>query len=343
VVSERKCIWVLSDGQPGHDSRSQGIIHALNEVVPLDVHTIHLELRMGLARNALRFLLNKTGKPRSLKPLRWFYRMDALPGGRCDLLISAGGKTSFANAWIATVTGAPNIFAGTLRRLLPHHFSVVMTLEPVPGADNNLVVPLLPSTIDVQRVTEQGEQLRQRLGDSTQRYWLMLIGGKGAGYRYRQRDWMQIARLMNALADKYTIRWMLVTSRRTGTPGERLLKRYIEASHLALACWSQSGDPYQPEAFLGAADQVFVSEDSMTMLAEAMSAQRPVFSLRPQHALPDHRYEQALLNSVDAGRLCRFALADLLEQRGLFDTQRYVPEALPKSDLGQTLLQRLGW
>ena len=343
MVSERRRVWVLSDGQPGHDSRSQGIVHALKAVVPLDVHTIHLELRMGLARNALRFLLNKTGKPRSLKLLRWFYRMDALPGGGCDLLISAGGKTSFANAWIATVTGTPNIFAGTLRRLLPHHFSVVMTLEAVPGADNNLVVPLLPSTIDVPRVTEQGEQLRQRLGDSAQAYWLMLIGGKGAGYRYRQRDWIQLARLMNALAEKYAIRWLLVTSRRTGTSGERLLRRNIAPAHLALACWSRSGDPYQPEAFLGAAEQVFVSEDSMTMLTEAISAQRPVYSLYPEQALPDHRYAQALQNYVDAGRLRRFALADLLEQPGLFDTRRYVPETVPENDLGQTLLQRLGW
>ena len=340
-MSEHKRVWLLSDGQPGHNSRSQGIVRALSELMPLDVQTIHLEMRMGLARNVLRYLLNHFGKPRSLKMLRLFYRMDSLPADGCDLLVSAGGKTSFANAWIAAVIGTPNIFAGTLRRLHPRHFSVVMTLEPVPGADNNLVVPLLPTTIDVQRVAEQGEQLRQQLGNTGQRYWLMLLGGKGAGYWYRQHDWMCIARIMNTLADKHGIRWLLVTSRRTGAVGERMLKRYIDASHLVKICWSNDGDPYPAEAFLGAADQVFVSEDSMTMLAEAMSAQRPVYSLRPEHALPDNRYEQALLGYVDAGRLCRFALADLVERPELFDAHCYMPEALPESDLGQALLQRL--
>jgi len=341
VVSERKRVWLLSDGQPGHDSRSQGIVRALREVMPLDVQTIRLEMRMGLARNVLRFLLNHSGKPRSLKALRLFYRMDSLPAGGCDLLISAGGKTSFANAWIAAATGTPNIFAGTLRRLQPRHFSVVMTLESVPGADNNLVVPLLPTTIDVQHVVEQGEQLRRQLGDTGQRYWLMLLGGKGAGYWYRQRDWMRIARIMNTLADRHGIRWLLVTSRRTGVVGERMLRRYIDASRLAKTCWSHDGDSYQAEAFLGAADQVFVSEDSMTMLAESMSAQRPVYSLRPEHAHPDSRYEQALLRYVDAGRLCRFALADLVERPELFAGRCYVPEVLPESDLGQALLRRL--
>ncbi len=315
----------------------------LRRVMPLEVHTIRLDMRIGLARNALRFLLNYTGKPRSLTLLKFFYRMDKLPDGACDLLISAGGKTSFANAWIAAKNGIPNIFAGTLRRLKPRHFSVVMTLESVQGADNNLVVPLLPATIEPQQVIQQGEQLRAQLGNTTQRYWLMLLGGKGAGYWYRQRDWMRIARTMNTLADKHGIRWLLATSRRTGVPGERMLRRYIDTDYLALACWNQGDVAYQPEAFLGAADQVFVSEDSMTMLAEAMSAQRPVYSLRPEHALPDTRYEQALMRYVDSGRLCRFSLADLVERPELFNERSYVPDVLPEMNLGAELVRRLGW
>jgi len=144
-------------------------VRALHEVLSLDVRTIHLDLRMGLARNALRFLLNHADKPRSLNRLGFFYQLDHLPASGCDLVVSAGGKTSFANAWIAAATGAPNIFAGTLRRLQPRHFSIVMTLEPVLGAANNLVVPLLPTTIDLQRIAEQGERLRRQLGRERRR------------------------------------------------------------------------------------------------------------------------------------------------------------------------------
>jgi len=343
VVSERLRVWLLSDGQPGHDSRSQGIVCALRELMPIEVQTIRLDMRMGLARNALRYLLNRRSGSRSLKLLKLFYRMDDLPPGGCDLLVSAGGKTSFANAWIAAATGVPNIFAGTLRRLQPQNFTVVMTLEPIPGADNNLVVPLLPTTVDLRRVTEKGASLRQRLGNADQRYWLMLVGGKGAGYRYRQADWTRLARTLNLLAGRYGIRWLLVTSRRTGQAGERLLRRHIDPACLAQACWSRDGDPYDAEAFLGAAEQVFVTEDSMTMLAEAMSAQRPVYSLSAEYASPDSRYEQALRRYTDAGRLCRLALADIAMRPELFDALRYVPEELSANGLAEELVRRLGF
>ncbi|WP_165869216.1 ELM1/GtrOC1 family putative glycosyltransferase [Thiogranum longum] len=342
-MSERKRVWLLSDGQPGHDSRSQGIVHALAEVMPLDVQVVELKMRMGLARNALRYLLNHTHGPLPPGLLKLFYRMNSLPEGQCDLIVSAGGKTSFANAWLARRSGAKNIFAGTLRRLQARQFSVVMTLEPVPGANNNLVVPLLPTTIDLKSVAEQGECLRKELAGDGRRYWLMLLGGKGAGYGYRQRDWMYIARIMNRLADRHGIRWLLATSRRTGAVGEQMLRRYINTDCLARACWSESGEKFQAQACLGASDQVFVTEDSMTMLTEAMSAQRPVYSLRPEHALPDNRYEQALLNYVDAGRLCRLSLAELVERPELFDERRYRPEHLPDSQLGKDLVCRLGW
>ncbi len=343
MVSERKRVWLLSDGQPGHDSRSRGIVRALADVMPLDVQVVELKMRMGLARNALRYLLNHTHSPLPLSLLKLFYRIRNLPEGKCDLIVSAGGKTSFANAWLARQTGAKNIFAGTLRRLQARQFSVVMTLEPVPGANNNLVVPLLPTTIDLKSVAGQGERLRKQLAGDGQRYWLILLGGKGAGYWYRQRDWMYIARIMNTLADRHGIRWLLATSRRTGTVGEQMLRRYINTDCLARACWSGSDDTFQAEACLGASDQVFVTEDSMTMLTEAMSAQRPVYSLRPQHALPDSRYEKALLNYIDAGRLHRFSLAELVERPELFDERQYIPEHLPESQLGKNLVHRLGW
>lgn len=342
-MSERKRVWLLSDGQPGHDSRSQGIVRALAEVTLLDVQVIQLRMRMGLARNVLRFLLNHSGSPLLIHILKLFYRMDPLPGGECDLIISAGGKTSFANAWLARLTGAASIFAGTLRRLQARQFSVVMTLEPVPGADNNLVVPLLPTTIDPQSVEQQGEALRNELAGDGQRYWLMLLGGKGAGYEYTPRDWKRIAGVMNALADRHGIQWLLVTSRRTGTAGEQLLRQHINPACLAQACWYEDGGTFRAEACLGASDQVFVSEDSMTMLTEAMSTQRPVYSLRPEQARPDNRYAQALLRYVQAGRLRRFALTELVDRPALFDEQRYLPERLPDNQLGNDLLHRLGW
>ncbi len=340
-MSEPLRVWRLSDGQPGHDSRSLGILRALGEVMDLDVRTLRLNLRFGLARNLLRARLNHFGAPRSLATLPLFYRMDALPAGGCDLVVSAGGKTSFANAWIAAAAGAKNLFAGTLRRLQPRHFSLVMTLEPVPGATNNLVVPLLPTTIEPRAVARAGEALRQRLGDPDQRYWLLLAGGPGAGYRYHSRDWQRLATVLGRLAERHGIRWLLATSRRTGARGEQALRTGIAPAHLAAACWSGAGDPWEPEAFLGAADEIFVTEDSMTMLTEAMCARRPVYSLSPAQAAPDPRYEQALCRYVQAGRLQRLSLQELAARPDTLDPLRYHPPQVSDNTLGRQLVHRL--
>jgi mitochondrial fission protein ELM1 len=336
-------VWVLSDGQPGHYNQSRGIIQALRRVRPVEVSWVNAELRLGLARNLLRGVLNRDQAPRSLWLLRLAYRFDALPGAGCDLIVSAGGKTSFANAWLASVLALPNLYAGSLRGLSARRFSVVLTLEPVPGAASNLVVPLPPSALNSDEVDGLGAAFRQQLGPPGQRYWTLLVGGDGAGYRYARADWLGLARLVNALAARHRIRWLLVSSRRTGRRAEDLLSEHVDAAWIARACWYRDGDEYQAEAWLGAAERIFVTEDSMTMLTEAASARRPVHSLWPETAAPEPRYEQALQRFAGQGWLCRHRIAELAHRVEALDEQpcQALAEA-PTQWLADQLRERLG-
>ena len=59
---------------------------------------------------------------------------------------------TFANAWLARAFHVPNIFIGSLRGLPPELFSAVLTLEPVPGAANNLVLSMSPSVVDPDQI-----------------------------------------------------------------------------------------------------------------------------------------------------------------------------------------------
>jgi mitochondrial fission protein ELM1 len=336
-------ICVLSDGHPGHYNQSRGIVRALRSIRPVEECWIDAQLRFGLARNLLRGYLNRGRSPASLWPLRVFYRLRGWPGAGCDLIVSAGGRTAFANAWLAAVLRVPNLYAGSLRGLSAQRFSVVLTLEAVQGAASNLVVPVPPSAIDDQRVEREGAEFRARLNGQGERYWTLLVGGDGAGYRYAQDDWRRLARLADTLAARYGVRWLLVSSRRTGRRAEALLKQHIEARHVAAACWYGAGDGYQPEAWLGAAERVFITEDSMTMLAEAIHARRPVHSLRPVCAAPGARYERALQGFVAGGMLCRHGVAELLRQPGLPDARQcHAPGAAPNRWLAEQLRQRLG-
>ena len=97
------------------------------------------------------------------------------------------------------------------------------------------------------------------------------------------------------------------------------------------------------EAYLGAAERVFVTEDSMTMLTEAIYSRRPVVSLRPQHAAPTARYERMIQGFADVGYLCRYALTGLSQQPELLENKQCrVLDASPLDDLAEQLGKRLG-
>ncbi len=307
-------VWVLSDDQPGHLNLSRGVVLALQRLGPVQDTCITFRLRMGLARNLLRALLNHLSIPLPVRWLKLFYVIDDLPTAGCDLIVSAGGKTSFANAWLARSLRVPNVFFGSLRRLTPQLFSVVLTLEPNDTTPVSLVLDLPPGIIDEQTLSAQAAQFREQHDLVDQRCWCMLIGGDGAGYCYSEQDWQTLAQAMNQLAAHYGIRWLVVSSRRTGYPAAQQLRRFLEPDSLAVQCWHDVGDEYHAGAFLGTAEKIFVTEDSMTMLGEAMSARRPVFSLRPLQVQPNKRYRDMIQRFAERRLLCRFTLDELVQQ-----------------------------
>ena len=336
-------VWVLSDNRPGHYNQSRGIVAALERLRRVEQHWLALNLRVGLARNPMRWLLNRDRKLPPQQMLKLFYRMPALPAPPCDVIVSTGGKTSFANAWLAQSCGARNIFAGSLRRLSPALFDTVLTLEPLaPPGTANVVLDLPPSAIDVDTLERRGAALRARLGLDRERAWAVVLGGNGAGYRYRDSDWRQLAMLLNRLAAQRGIRWLLVSSRRTGHAAERLLKRWIDPATLAAACWYHEGDADCVERFLGAAGQVFVTEDSMTMLTEAIYSRRPVMSLRPAHMRPEQRYSAMVRRFAERGWICRHAIDTLNADIRHLDTAHCMPlRVSPLETLSRELARRL--
>jgi len=334
---------VLSDGQPGHFNQSRGLVAALARIRPLQVHWLDLSLRVGLARNMMRFLLNRGSTLPSTERLRWFYHLPVLPDEPCDLIVSTGGKTSFANAWLAKSLGAKNIFAGSLRRLNPTLFDVVVTLEALqPVSPRSLVLDLPPSPIQTDDLARHGQGLRDALGLGDEKLWTLMIGGDGAGYRYHEADWQQLARLLGELSQLHHRRWLLLGSRRTGRVAERLLQATSDTGYVAAAYWYGSGEDHQVQACLGAAERVFVTEDSMTMLTEAIYAQRPVISLRPLTAAPTRFYTDLIARFEQHGWLARYTLEDLATApQHLGDYPGQVLTTSPLDTLAAQLAERL--
>lgn len=315
-------VWCLSDGVPGHFNQSKGLIKSLEHGYDIELQWIESRLKLPPLRRLMRKLLNKNVQ----RYAGWIERLHTigLPTEQRspDLIISTGGNTAYINIALAQQHGCKNFFIGSLRGLNPSLFTRVFTIEPV-GAANNIVMSLAPTPMGWEELAAAGKQLKANHSDPL---WTMLIGGSTREYRYSADNWTAIADGMNQLAAKHGIKWLLTTSRRTEDLAEQILCERLEPSVIADAVWYKKEPRKIMAAYLGAAEQIFCTEDSLSMLTEAVSAGKPVTAIQPDDFEPEVRYENALCRLVDRGWITRKPADQLASsQRGTATSQNEEP------------------
>ena len=280
-----KCLKVLllSDGKPGHITQSSGLVNYLRKSFNVEENNLLVKPRLKIANRLLRMLLNKKSNY-SNHFFRLFYEFDLskLKILSPDLIISTGGNTCGANALLAKELGCKNLFLGSLRGHDPQLFTGIITTTPMPGLDNSIVLDVAPTLIDQEKLQEAAREfLDKQKTLSNNKLWVMLIGGEGSGYYYSQKDYKALANEMLLQAKKNNIRWLLTTSRRTGLENEKVLQSILhEKDEIAYAVYFNQNPEKIMQAYLGAGEMVFCTEDSTSMVSEAVVSQKPVFTLR---------------------------------------------------------------
>ena len=308
-----RCL-ILSDNKPGHVTNSMGVFKAIQTLVAAESVVLQVRLRLKMIRYPLRWLLNRptllrripAGAQRRL--MRLVYKIDEpqhLDAARTfDWVISSGGDTSFLNAWLARRHGLKNMYCSALRGLNPSLFTVYFSLGAASVHGNNIRVPFIPLLTDRARIMEQGRQFRTAHGLERETVWCVLIGGDGAGYHYDSGSLEQLARGILALARDHRAKLLVTTSRRTGLKLERVLKSVLDdCPAVAYATYFNHRPEKVVASFLGAADVVFCTADSGSMITEAMTAGKPVYSLIPEQVRPQPFYQAFLQSHADAHRI----------------------------------------
>lgn len=339
-MSAPRIAWVISDGKPGHYNQSRGVVLALERLFPLQTEWVDVRLRSGLWRKPLTAVLNATTAP--LAPLLALaYALPPLPAKGPDFIIVAGGRAVFAAILLARRYRAQVLYCGSLRKLQPGHFAAAMTLEPQAAHPANLVLDLPPTLIDRGELARRGAALRRHLGAEGTRLWAILVGGDGAGFRYRDAEWERLGQALSKLAAEHQARLLITTSRRSGKDAERALRASIDPSRIADAVWYGEAARAVTPDYLGAADIVFATGDSMSMLMETVAAGRPLYALEPTEARPDARFAQALARLSAKGRLIRMPIATLAS--AVIDRDAFTLQAEDPADaLAQRLAERIG-
>lgn len=271
-----KTAWIVSEGSPGHISQSVGLAEALSAIVPMQTVIVKGRAKIrGWLRPFVRKMMGPTGEqPLSENVLRWVADVEIPANSPApDLIISSGGKSVFAAKTLAGRYGVPYVFIGERKPFPAEWFHTV--ISPVPGeaSANSIDVELIPTPVTPQMIAQKGTVQKG--------VWCMIIGGASRSHRFCKKDWIELAEGMNVLAAREKIRWLLTTSRRTGSKAEAVLKERLNPGFIEDAIWWAEKPRKELYAFMARSEVLFVTQDSVTMVTEAVSSGKPVVVVYP--------------------------------------------------------------
>lgn len=235
----RVVIWRFSDGKAGHDNQSLGLAEALASQVACEIHSI----TPLSAAAALRCLA--TGRASAYEPFP-----------NPDLMLGAGHRTHLSMLAARRVRGgrAVVLMAPTLPRRL---FDLcIIPAHDKPGAADNVVITR--GALNRVRVCHDKDALSG----------LILIGGPSPHFTFDEKRVLQ--QIHEVLTRDPGVHWTATTSRRTPT-GFLTALREIKASNFKLVPVEETSPDWLAEK-LGRTPRVWVTEDSASMVYEALSS-----------------------------------------------------------------------
>jgi uncharacterized protein len=339
-----RVIWIISEGSPGHVSQSLGLVHALGSLLPVESLVFESRPRVGgLGRSLLRiFQMGKQGRALPQGMLHGRIGLEPIPADAPppDLILSSGGKSVFAARSLAVRYRVPYVLIGERKPYPPQWFHTVLTPSSHETADCDVRMDLIPTKITPAAVEEAaaawGEKPEGRL-------WAMLIGGRSRSHHFEARDWQDLAQGMVRVARQEGIRWLVTSSRRTGKETEALLETLLSDEVVADAVWWCRKPEKKLAAYLGAAEAVWATQDSVSMITEAVVSTRPVVVVSPRLTpFPESSYMPDYLANLESrGLILRAAIKDMADAATRIPSARHFVD--PTVELAKTLCQRLGW
>lgn len=301
-------VFLLSDSIRGHLFQGRGVAGWLSRFTGADVVELDVPRPTGWERARLfkwkaRFLpsMDRAG------PARWLEEAGASPlldrvgqelaarhcGGGFALFLSAGsGAAPFALA-LARVTGQKccTLMTPSVLGTAPFDFAVVPEHDHPEKRENILATLGAPNAIFPDELERQGWELAQkyppRESGVRENRWGVLVGGDDANYRV-SAEWVRraIGPILEAGAQAGADIY-ITTSRRTSLGAEIELLRLTEGNPAVRMVLLASKDPFNPvPGMLGLCSRIFVTEDSVSMVSEAVTAGREVFLLRTERQSP---------------------------------------------------------
>ncbi len=264
-------LWLLGDGKPGHENQSLGLANALARRIPCEVHRVSIAGKRGIVTRVKAALDTSAALP---KP---------------DLIIGAGHATHFALLWLARKHRAKSVVL--MKPSLPlglFDLCLVPAHDFAKGCDRENVIVTQGALNRVSPPPDSGRDGK-----------MILIGGPSSSHGWDGES------LLAALSEIATDgSWQLTDSRRTPAGFTDEIRRKLPV--LEVFSHQQTPPEWLPGK-LAAAREVWVTEDSVSMIYEALSAGARTGLLPAPRLTESSRVLRGLEKLASDGFLTRFA------------------------------------
>lgn len=263
-------LWLIGDGKPGHENQSLGLAEAIQRLVACDIHRISIAGKGGVVGRIRGALAQSANLPSP------------------DFIIAAGHATHLALLCLARRRQAKSIVL--MRPSLPLR---CFDLCIAPSHD------FRKKPTRKNLILTRGAINRVHASDSPKTGKLILIGGPS-----KTHGW-DTGAMLDVLA-KVTIGggWQLTDSRRT--PQGFLEQARMRLKGLEIFSCQETPADWLPEK-LREADEVWVSEDSVSMIYEALSSGARVGLLPVPRLKPSSRILRGIDELIRDGNLTPFS------------------------------------
>jgi mitochondrial fission protein ELM1 len=243
LAGQARVIWRFSDGRPGHDSQSLGLVEAIDRCLSVDVHTLSVPEHTATWRD----LISGRYAAGVRLPDPW-------------LLVGAGRRTH-----LPLLAAARARCGRTVVIMRPAYPSSLYDLCIIPDHDGSVPAPnVLVSRGSLNRAQRTtGEQRTQGM---------ILVGGPSKHHRWR--DEAVAAQIVRVIRCSPPREWVLATSRRTPAEFAGQVRRQVDQAGTALTLlpWQGEDSGLRVASQLGRSLCAWVTEDSVSMVYEALTA-----------------------------------------------------------------------
>lgn len=336
-------ILKIIDGRAGHITITDGAIEAIKKNYDVEIIQLHIKLRAKILLQILKHLINYAWFDRLFQKnkniLKFFYKNFNFPKQHIDIIVSTGGDTSFINILLSRYLKVKNIYCSQLRGLNPNYFHLIISRTDL-SIKNSIYMEVAPTSVKAEDTATMIETFCQEHHiKKDDKYFVLLIGGNGGGYKYTNSDYKELVYNFMSLAKSNEAKALITTSRRTGVKYEKLLKELClnYDNDIAYSVYYAENPEKVVATYLELASMVFVTEESGSMISESLFSKKPVFTLSPKNIKEQKRYKLFLDDLVEKQRINRLIIGDDLVNLDLDKFVFKYLDKLPIDDLSEKL------